>query len=108
MRVFGGSLGVASSFIVLTQMVQDRLTGVLTPEQMAAFNTSPVAIYRFPIAQQLAVRAVYIDTFSVNMHVCTGFSAVCLVLALCTYQSNPPTMKKRLEDLEELYARSAE
>ncbi len=107
MRVFGGSLGVASSFIVLNQMVQDRLADILTAEQLAAFYQSPVAIYGFAPLQQVAVRGVYIDTFNLDMRVCAGISAACILAAVGTYQSNPPTIKKRLQDLEELYARSA-
>ncbi|KAH8879951.1 MFS general substrate transporter [Thozetella sp. PMI_491] len=107
LRIFGGSLGVASSFIVLNNMIQDRLTDILSPEQMEAFYRSPIAIYGFTPIQQLGVRSVYIDAFNVNMRVCAGLSAVAIVAGLCTYQRNPPTIQKRLAELEEFYARAA-
>ncbi|KAH6847112.1 major facilitator superfamily domain-containing protein [Chaetomium sp. MPI-CAGE-AT-0009] len=106
MRVFGGSLGVASSFIVLNSMIQDRLENVLTPEELSDFYTSPVAVYSLPAFQQLKIREVYIDAFNVNMRVCLGVSALAVIAALCTYQRRPPTVQKRLDDLAELYARS--
>ena len=107
MRVFGGSLGVASSFIVLNTMIRDRLESVLTPEELSDFYVSPVATYSFPPVKQLKIREVYIDSFNTSMRVCIGISAVAVIAALCTYQRDPPTIKKRLDDLAEVYARSA-
>jgi acetaldehyde dehydrogenase (acetylating) len=107
MRVFGGSLGAASSFIVLNTMIQDRLKKVLTSEELSGFYVSPVAIYNMPPVQQLKIREAYIDAFNVNMRVCIGVSAVAIIAALCTYQRRLPTIKKRLDELVEIYARSA-
>ncbi|AEO70627.1 uncharacterized protein THITE_2132082 [Thermothielavioides terrestris NRRL 8126] len=102
MLVFGGSLGVASSFIVLNNTIQDRLTNVLSPTQLRDFCTSPTAIYSFVSLQQLEVREVYIDTFNANMRVCIGISPVSIVAVLCSFQRNPPTLKSRLADLAEV------
>jgi hypothetical protein len=107
MRIFGASLGVAVSFIVLNSLTQDQLTGVLTPAQLSDFYKSPIAIYGFTPLQQLAVRDVYIDSYNVNMRVCAGIAAVSLVAGLGTYQRNPPSMQQRLDDLQKLYDRSA-
>lgn len=107
MRAFGGSIGVSASFIVLNARIQEALASVLTPQQLDDFYRSPAATLTFSPLQQLRVRETYVDSFSINMRVCVGMAAACLVASLCTYQRNPPSVKKRLEDLEALFARSA-
>ncbi|KAF5864307.1 hypothetical protein ETB97_008085 [Aspergillus alliaceus] len=105
-RVFGGSIGIAISFIVFNQKVQDALTGVLTPEKLDDFYRSPTAILGFSIREQLYVRDTYIDVFTVDMRICAGISAACLIVTLFTYQRNPQSIKERLADLEEVYLRT--
>lgn len=107
MRVFGGSIGVATGFIVLNSLIQQKLTGVLSPQQLDDFYRTPIVITSFNILQQLEVRRTYIQAFTVNMRMCMGISAGCLLASLFTYQRNPPSIKKRLDDLEAVYARSA-
>ncbi|KAK3300902.1 major facilitator superfamily domain-containing protein [Chaetomium fimeti] len=107
MRVLGGSLGVALSFVVLNSRIAETLTGVLSAAEMGAFYRSPVAMLSFSGYKQLQVRTTYIDAFQVNMYVCVGISAACLIASLCVYQSRPPSITKRLEDLEAIYARTA-
>ncbi|KAK4154959.1 MFS general substrate transporter [Chaetomidium leptoderma] len=107
MRVLGGSLGVAASFIVLNSRIAETLTDVLTPDELEDFYRSPIVTYSFDVPKQLAVRTTYIEAFEITMYVCVGISAACLIASLCTYQSNPPSIKKRLEDLEAIYARTA-
>jgi len=100
-------MGVASGFIVLNKEIQDSLSGVLSAEQLADFYRSPVAIFKFTIFQQLRVRQAYIAAFNTNMRVCIGLSALGLVASLCAFQRNPPSIEKRLGDLEKVYAQTA-
>lgn len=106
LRIFGGSIGIASGFLVFNSNVQHTLSGVLTPEQLDEFYRTPAAISRLPAAQQLAVRQVYVSSFNTDMRICAGISAACLLATLCTYQRNPQSIKQRLADLEEAYSRT--
>ncbi|KAL2820815.1 MFS general substrate transporter [Aspergillus cavernicola] len=106
LRIFGGSIGIAAAFIVFNNKVQETLTGVLTVEQLEQFYRTPAAIYRLPAAQQLVVREVYVGTFNTDMRICAGIAAACLIATLCTYQRRPQSIKERLADLEEAYART--
>ncbi|KAL2814051.1 major facilitator superfamily domain-containing protein [Aspergillus granulosus] len=106
LRIFGGSIGIASGFIVFNINVQHTLASVLTPEQLDAFYRTPAAIYSLPIRQQLVVRQVYVSTFNTDMRICAGVAAACLVATLCTYQRKPQSIKQRLADLEEVYVRT--
>ncbi|KAL3479547.1 MFS general substrate transporter [Aspergillus californicus] len=106
LRIFGGSIGIASGFLVLNTNVQHTLAGALTAEQLNEFYRTPAVIYNLPVAQQLVVRQVYVSTFNTDMRICAGVAAACLVATLCTYQRNPQSIKQRLADLEEVYART--
>lgn len=107
MRVLGGSLGVAASFIVLNNRIAESLGDVLTADEMEDFYRSPVVVKSFDVSKQLGVRTTYIEAFDINMYICVGISAACLIASLCTYQHSPPSIKKRLQDLEALYAHTA-
>lgn len=100
-------MGVAAGFIVLNKEIQDSLSGGLSPEQLEDFYTSPIAIFGFSVFQQLRVRQAYISAFNTNMRVCIGLSVLSLVASLCTYRRRPPSVQKRLEDLEKVYAQTA-
>jgi hypothetical protein len=108
MRLFGGSTGVAASFIVLNTKIQNTLGSVLSPEQLGDFYKSPAAILSFTLAEKIEVRETYIDAFAIDMRICIGISVASLLASLCTYQRNPPSIQKRLDDLEKLHARSTD
>lgn len=91
---------------MFNQKIQEALTGVLTPAQLDAFYRSPTAVLSFPVMDQFLVRQTYIDVFNIDMRICAGISAVCLVTTLFTFQRRPQSMKERLADLEEAYART--
>lgn len=105
MRLFGGSTGVAASFIVLNTKIQNTLGSVLSPQQLQDFYKSPVAILSFTIPEILKVGETYIDAFAIDMRICISISVASLMVSLCTYQRNPPSIKKRLDDLEKLHPR---
>ncbi|ATY61380.1 Major facilitator superfamily general substrate transporter [Cordyceps militaris] len=107
MRVFGGSLGVAVSIVVLITKIQNGLQGSLTPDQLASFYRSPLALFQFSPQQQLVARRAFIDAFRVDMYICVGVSVASLFAALFTYQRHPPSVQSKLADLEKELARSA-
>lgn len=107
MRVFGGSIGVAISIIVLITKIQDSLKGTITPEQLASFYRNPLALFTFGPKQQLLARQAFVDAFRVDMYICVALSAASLFVALFTYQRNPPSVQSKLEDLEKELSRAA-
>ncbi|GAB0139393.1 hypothetical protein EsHS_00000047 [Epichloe bromicola] len=107
MRVFGGSIGVAISIIVLITRIQTNLKDILTPEQLANFYRSPLTIFTFSSAQQMLAREAFIDAFRIDMYICLGVSVASLFVSLFTYQEHPPSVKSRLDDLEAELSRSA-
>ncbi|RDL40000.1 Uncharacterized protein BP5553_04340 [Venustampulla echinocandica] len=108
MRLFGGSAGVAASFTVLNTKIHNTLGSVLSPEQLNDFYKSPVAILSFTIAEKLEVRETYIEAFAIDMRICIGISVASLLVSICTYQRDPPSIKKRLGDLEKFHARGVD
>ncbi|OAA47799.1 Major facilitator superfamily domain, general substrate transporter [Metarhizium rileyi] len=107
MRVFGGSIGVAISIIVLISKIQSSLQDALTPEQLADFYRSPLALFTFTYSQQLLARQAFIDAFRVDMYICVGVSVTSLFVSAFTYQKHPPSVKSRLGDLEAELVRGA-
>ncbi len=107
MRVFGGSLGVSISIIVLITKIQNGLQDSLTPDQLASFYRSPLALFQFGPKEQLLARYAFIDAFRVDMYICVAMSIASLVAALFTYQRHPPSVQSKLADLEKELARSA-
>ncbi|KAJ3478667.1 hypothetical protein NLG97_g8514 [Lecanicillium saksenae] len=107
MRVFGGSIGVAVSIVVLIMKIQNTLEDVLTPEQLASFYRSPLVLFSFGPAQQLLARQAFIDAFRVDMWICMGVSIASLFVALFTYQKNPPSVQSKLQELENELSRGA-
>lgn len=107
MRVFGGSIGVAVSVIVLITKIQDGLQDSLTQEQLDQFYRDPLSLFRFPPLQQLMARRAFIEAFKIDMYICIGVACASLVVALFTFQRHPPSVKTKLQDLENELARGA-
>ncbi|KAK1147259.1 hypothetical protein N8T08_001998 [Aspergillus melleus] len=106
LRIFGGSVGIAASFIIFNHKIQQTLAGALTQAQLDDFYRSPTAIFSFTVNQQLLVRQIYVNVFNIDLRVCAGISAACLVATLFTFQRRPQSIKERFADLEEAYART--
>lgn len=100
MRVFGGSLGVASSVIILINKIESVLSGTLTPEQLAEFYRSPLILLHFPPKQQLLAREAFIEAFREDMLLCVGIGAASFFVSLFTFQRKPPSVKAKLASLE--------
>ncbi|KAK5996260.1 Efflux pump FUS6-like protein [Cladobotryum mycophilum] len=101
MRVFGGSIGVAVSFIVLHDRTQKMMKDILTPKQLDDMSKSPLAILTFSLPQILRARETYVSAFKVDMQICLGISAACLVASLCTYERNPCNPVVRAKEFED-------
>lgn len=99
-RVFGGSIGVAISIIVLIAKIQSSLQDSLTQEQLQNFYRSPLVLFTFTPEQQQKARDSFIDTFNLDMYICIGVSALSLLVAMFTFQRHPPSVKSKLADLE--------
>ncbi|PVH79385.1 MFS general substrate transporter [Cadophora sp. DSE1049] len=106
-RVFGGTLGVAISTIILNNKIAKDLAGVVTPEQLEEFYTSPVAGYQWTVYEQSFVRIAETAAFRQDMLHCTYVGVGCLVASLFTYQKRPPTMMERKRQLRALYGNDA-
>ena len=92
--------------IILNNDIGAALTGILTPEQLSDFYSSPISILNFSLTQQYYVRETFITTFNKDMRICMYVSAACLLVTLFAYQKNPPNMKDRIEELEAAYVRA--
>ena len=99
-------MGVAVSMIILNDDIGKSLSNVLSSTQLADFYSSPISILNFTLIEQYYVRETFILTFNKDMRMCMYVSAVCLLVTLCAYQKNPPTMKERIDELEAAYVRT--
>lgn len=106
LRIFGGSVGVAVSMIILNDDIGKSLSNILSPAQLSDFYSSPISILNFTPIEQYYVRETFILTFNKDMRMCMYVSVVCLLVTLCAYQKNPPTMKDRIDELEAAYVRT--
>jgi hypothetical protein len=106
LRIFGGSVGVAVSMIILNDDISKSLSSALSPTQLADFYSSPISILNFTLTEQIQVRQTFILTFNKDMRMCMYVSVVCLLVTLCAYQKDPPTMKERIDELEAAYVRT--
>ncbi|PQE08806.1 major facilitator superfamily transporter protein [Rutstroemia sp. NJR-2017a WRK4] len=91
-RIFGGSIGIAASTAVLGATQRRELTGIVSPEQLASLQSAAAS---FTSAQLEAVRQAYSDAFHGDMKVCAIVTGACVLVALGTYQRNPPTLEER-------------
>lgn len=107
MRVFGGSIGVAISIIVLITKIQTGLQHTLSADQLASFYRSPLALFTFSPEQQMLARKAFIDAFQIDMYICIGVSLASLAVSLFTFQRNPPSVQSKLADVEAELMRSA-
>ncbi|KLU85967.1 hypothetical protein MAPG_04986 [Magnaporthiopsis poae ATCC 64411] len=94
MRVFGGSLGIAASSVILAREVQRQLGGELTAGQLAAVETrgpAGIAAGGDTSGQDMQrimalVRRAYADAFRHDMVLAAAVGAFAVVAALCTYR----------------------
>lgn len=100
MRVFGGSLGVASSIIVLINKIQTVLGDNLSESQLQDFYRNPLIILTFAPDNATKARDAFIEGFREDMYICIGMSCASFVVSLFTFQRHPPSVKSKLASLE--------
>jgi hypothetical protein len=69
----------------------------LSPSELNALHTSPLAILSFPPIEQLLVKIIYADLFSFQMRILMYVCAVAVAVSLASWEKNPPDMKKGME-----------
>ena len=91
-RVLGGSFGIAASTAILGVIESRELLGNLSPTQLASLDLSGLSV-----TQADAVRKAYAHAFNHTFRVATILSGISIVLALLSYQKNPPTLAERTQ-----------
>jgi len=69
----------------------------LSPSELDALHTSPLAILSFSPIKQLLVKIIYADLFSLQMRVLMYICAVAVAVSLASWERNPPDVKKGME-----------
>lgn len=91
-RVFGGAIGIATCSIIFNAQVQDKLRGVLDPNDMRALHQSPTIANWLAESVKQEIRRVYASAFTDDIRTMICTSAVSLVASLFTFELNPPQM----------------
>ncbi len=100
MRISGGSIGVAISFIMLYVRVTHELQGEFTPAQLRDIYQSPLSVSSFTISQLLLARRAYIAAFTDIMRLSIGVSGACLLVSLFVWQKRPAKIQEKLAAME--------
>jgi len=103
-RIFGGTIGLAASTIILNTRLVNELQGVLSESQLINLRQSLNYIPSLDPAQQLAVAQTFAKSFNDQLRDCTYVAAACVVISLFTYSSHPTDLMKRKERGEALLA----
>jgi hypothetical protein len=69
----------------------------LSPAELNALQTSPLAIFSFPPIKQLLVKIIYAELFSFQMRMLMYICAVAVAVSLASWEKNPPDVKKGME-----------
>ncbi|KAF4971947.1 hypothetical protein FZEAL_9717 [Fusarium zealandicum] len=99
LRLLGGSLGIATSSVLLNQRISKRLTGILSPLELATIGGPDSHLSE---SQWAAVRYTYSESFKAGMTVAACISALGVVSTIGVYR------KQRLLVSEQRAARVAE
>ena len=94
-RIFGGSIGLACSTIILNVRLWDDLQGVMTVEQLTSLRNSLSYIPSLDLAQQYAVAQAFALSFDDQMRYCTYVAAACVLISLFTFSRAPTDLEKR-------------
>ncbi|KAF1968563.1 MFS multidrug transporter-like protein [Bimuria novae-zelandiae CBS 107.79] len=95
-RVFGGSIGIATSTAILGIKQRQQLlgTGLLTPSQLQSLRDTMSSLAPDAI---VAVKQAYTDAFDDVLVVCSIISGVCLLVTIGCWQRSPLSMPERRE-----------
>ncbi|MCJ1292272.1 hypothetical protein MMC34_003822 [Xylographa carneopallida] len=103
-RIFGGTVGLAASTIILNIRLVNELQGVLSEAQLVELRQSLNYIPSLDPAQQLAVAQSFAKSFNDQLRDCTYVAAACVVISLFTYSRHPTDIVKRKARGEALLA----
>lgn len=103
--MLGGSVGLAVANIILNKQISDKLSSVLSSTQLTDLQQSLSTVQYLDPPMQITVARVFSDSFSSQMRVCAGVSAVGVLIALATWQRNPPTVEANIQRQRELAKR---
>jgi hypothetical protein len=89
--VFGGSIGIATSTVILATKQRQRLleTGLLAPTQLQSLRN---VISSLSADEIHAVKQAYTDAFDDTLVVCSIISGVCVLVTLGCWRRNPPSI----------------
>ena len=103
-RIFGGTIGLAASTIILNTRLANELQGVLSETQLVNLRQSLNYIPSLAPAQQLAVAQTFAKSFNDQLRDCTYVAAACVIISLFTYSKHPTDLIKRKARGEALLA----
>jgi hypothetical protein len=91
--VFGGSIGIATSTVMLGIKQRQRLleTGLLAPSQLQSLRS---AMSSLSADEVYAVKRAYTDAFDDTLVVCSIISGVCVLVTLGCWRRNPPSIRE--------------
>lgn len=80
--------------------IQTSLTGIVSDEILKIFYIAPFSVQgRVPTIALIKFRESYIDAFKQDMMISMYVAVGAFVTSLATWQSRPPTVKERSEEL---------
>ncbi|MCJ1318879.1 hypothetical protein MMC15_004211 [Xylographa vitiligo] len=103
-RIFGGTVGLAASTIILNTRLVNELQDVLSATQLVELRQSLNYIPSLDPAQQLAVAQTFARSFNDQLRDCTYVAAACVVISLFTYSRHPTDIVARKARGEALLA----
>lgn len=95
LRVLGGSIALAVATIIFNGIAVQRLSSVVTPDELRQLQANPKSAYNLTLDKQIAVREVFVQSFTSQLRVCTYVMIPSVLIALLAYQRHPPDIKKR-------------
>lgn len=99
-RRSGGSIGIAAASAVFNNQLRQKLSGLLTPDQIKNLQTAyGDTVNALTPTQLSAIRDVYASSFAEILRVCAGVAAVGLVATFLLWQRNPPEVGERKAEI---------
>ena len=94
-RIFGGTVGLAASTIILNIRLWNDLRPIMSSEQLTALRQSLSYIPLLSPEQQAAVSHAFAASFDDQMRYCTYVAAACVIISLFTFSRNPTDLAAR-------------
>jgi hypothetical protein len=95
-RVLGGIVGLSIATTLFNRRSRASLSDTLVPSQLEALYKSPLAVISFPPDQQVFVKGVYADVFSLQMRVLMFVCAVAVLVSLFSWERRPRNVEEAM------------